>query len=186
MIRVLGRDWRATPCPLTKWRTWYHPGTWRISQEGKKTSTDLLHAGGWALPKSGLCSDPPHEVLIALKPTPLGFTLHSTNHSVLFMGWGGRGHGQLYTFDFPLGQSTFHASFFFFGWRGRVVKGESSQVPDMFLKEFPRAPHFYSICFDKKFVLISSIQVGQTGGILHFKIQHSILRTLHNIILFEW
>jgi len=100
----------------------------------------MLGGWGWALPKSGLCSDPPHEVLIPLKPSPLGFTLHLTNHSVLFMGWEGEG-GDMG--NCPL--LIFHASFFLFGWRGGgwVVKGDSSQVPDMFLfKEFPRAPHF--------------------------------------------
>jgi len=54
------------------------------------------------------------------------------------MGWEGEG-GDMG--NCPL--LIFHASFFLFGWRGWVVKGDSSQVPDMFLfKEFPRAPHF--------------------------------------------
>jgi hypothetical protein len=30
-----------------------------------------------------------------------------------------------------------------------TVGGGSAQVPHMFLKEFPIAPHFYPICFDK-------------------------------------
>jgi hypothetical protein len=29
------------------------------------------------------------------------------------------------------------------------VKAKSAQVPDMFPKEFPIAPHIYPICFDK-------------------------------------
>jgi hypothetical protein len=36
---------------------------------------------------------------------------------------------------------------FFGGEAG--VKGKSSQVPDMFLEEFPIAPHIYPICFGK-------------------------------------
>jgi hypothetical protein len=57
----------------------------------------------------------------------------------------------LSTIHFPLGQSSLHASFFFFlnirgeGQRGGV-KTKSSQVPDMFFKEFSIAPHFYLIC----------------------------------------
>jgi hypothetical protein len=31
----------------------------------------------------------------------------------------------------------------------RCFEVESSQVPDMFLKEFPIAPHIYPICFGK-------------------------------------
>jgi len=35
------------------------------------------------------------------------------------------------------------------GERGKAVKAKSSQVPDMFLKEFSITPHFYPVCFDK-------------------------------------
>jgi hypothetical protein len=38
-------------------------------------------------------------------------------------------------------------SVFFWGEAG--VKGKSSKVPDMFLREFPIAPHIYLICFGK-------------------------------------
>jgi hypothetical protein len=42
-------------------------------------------------------------------------------------------------------------SFFLVGGRagGVAVKAKTSQVPDMFPKEFSVAPHFYWICFGK-------------------------------------
>ncbi len=49
--------------------------------------------------------------------------------------------------DWPLSLSI-HAFLFFIFW-GSGVKAKSSQVPDMFPKEFPIAPHFYPKCFDK-------------------------------------
>jgi hypothetical protein len=45
----------------------------------------------------------------------------------LFLGGGGEGSGR----------------------GGRVVNAKSSQVLDVFPKEFPIAPHFYPICFGK-------------------------------------
>jgi len=59
----------------------------------------------------------------------------------------------LFTVHLDSEQSTFHASFFFgflVGGRaggGWAVKAKTSQVPDMFPKEFSIAPHFYHICF---------------------------------------
>jgi hypothetical protein len=189
MIRVLGRDWRATPCPLTKWRTWYHPGTWRISQEGrkKKTSTDLLRVGFTEIrpvlrsASRGSYSPKAHPPW-ALSPV---LCVNRTNHSVLFMGWGAGDMGNCPLLTFHLDSRLSMQAFSFLvgggGWsKERVLKfltcsSKSSQEHLTFIP--------YALT---NVVLISSIQVGQTGGILHFKIKHSILRNLHNIILFEW
>jgi len=46
-------------------------------------------------------------------------------------------------------QVSFFLFFPFWGGRGGVVKAKSSQVLDMFLKEFLIAPRFYPICFSK-------------------------------------
>jgi hypothetical protein len=69
--------------------------------------------------------------------------------------------------------------FFELGGRGSGVKAKSSQVPKMFPKEFPIAPHFYPICFDK---CCPFFTLGQRGGILYFKIKCSILRSFHHFI----
>jgi hypothetical protein len=49
---------------------------------------------------------------------------------------------------FPLGRLTVGVPFFL-GLAGGVVKPKSSQVSDLFPKEFPIAPYFYPICFGK-------------------------------------
>ncbi len=49
---------------------------------------------------------------------------------------------------FPLGQFTVAFRFFGFGGWG-VVKPKSSQVSDLFPKEFPIASYFYPIYFGK-------------------------------------
>jgi hypothetical protein len=55
-------------------------------------------------------------------------------------------------FTFHLDQSTFHASVYILFLRvGGGVNAKSSQVPDVFVKEFPIAIHFYPICFGKCF-----------------------------------
>ncbi len=49
-------------------------------------------------------------------------------------------------FTFHLDQSTFHASVYILFLRvGGDVNAKSSQVPDVFIKEFPIAIHFYPI-----------------------------------------
>ncbi len=59
--------------------------------------------------------------------------------------------GNFFQLVFWCGEWTLHCSLsmnlIFGGEAG--VKGKSSQVPDMFLKEFPIAPHIYRICFGK-------------------------------------
>jgi hypothetical protein len=120
----------------------------------------MLGGWGWALPKSGLCSDPPHEVLIPLKPSPLGFTLHLTNHSVLFMGWEGEG-GDMG--NCPL--LIFHASFFLFGWRGGGGWSKETALKFLtcsFLKSSQE--HLTSSPYSlTNVVLISPIQTGPKG-----------------------
>ncbi len=54
----------------------------------------------------------------------------------------------LCTLHFPLQQFTFH-EFFLLVFGGHGVKAKSSQVSDMFPKEFIITPHFYPICFGK-------------------------------------
>jgi len=55
-------------------------------------------------------------------------------------------------FTFHLDQLTFHASVYILFLRvGGGVNAKSSQVPDVFVKEFPIAIHFYPICFGKCF-----------------------------------
>ncbi len=54
----------------------------------------------------------------------------------------------LSTVHFPLGRFT--VAFPFFGFGGWVVvKPRSSQVSDLFPKQFPIAPYLYPICFGK-------------------------------------
>jgi hypothetical protein len=83
---------------------------------------------------------------------------------VFACGYGGMGR-ERGTFAFQVvfgvksGLFTFHLDiqlsiqvfffFLFFLWDGRRVKAKSSQVPNMFLKEFPIVSHFYPISFGK-------------------------------------
>jgi hypothetical protein len=72
-----------------------------------------------------------------------------------------RGRGLFFQFVFELwcGEWTVHCSLstwtvdswlsIFLGLAGGVVKPKSSQVSDLFPKEFPIAPYFYPICFGK-------------------------------------
>ncbi len=62
---------------------------------------------------------------------------------------------------------------------GKGVTAKSSQVPDMFSKEFPIAPHFYPICFGKCCPHIWA----KGWGTLHFKIEPFILGNLHSLSL---
>jgi hypothetical protein len=83
------------------------------------------------------------------------------NGSPFFFLWVGLGFFFQVVFGAERGLSigqltvTFSCKLFPFsfclGGGGRVVNAKSSQVqvPDMFLKVFPIAPHFYPICFGK-------------------------------------
>ncbi len=93
----------------------------------------------------------------------LGFTKHVWGQTQLVQfscGYGEVGRGDFlffklclvwrvecslstWTFDFP---SKFFFSLLLLGWG---FKAKSSQVSDMFLKEFPIASHFYPISFGK-------------------------------------
>jgi hypothetical protein len=60
------------------------------------------------------------------------------------------------------------------------LEGEGgSQVPNMFSKEFPIAPHFYPICFGK----CCPHSWAKRWGTPHFKIKPFILGTLHSLFL---
>jgi len=62
---------------------------------------------------------------------------------------------------------------------GMGVKAKSSEVPDMFSKEFAIAPHFYPICFGK----CCPHSWAKGWGTLHFKIEPFILGNLHSLSL---
>jgi hypothetical protein len=55
---------------------------------------------------------------------------------------------------------------------------KSSQVPDMFPKEFPIVPHFGKCC--PPFTYIG----GPKGGTWYFKIEPSVMRSLHSFFFF--
>ncbi len=57
--------------------------------------------------------------------------------------WCGEWDCPLFTFHLDSGQWTLSVNVFL--WGGAGVKGKSSQVPEMFLKEFPIARHIYPI-----------------------------------------
>jgi len=84
-------------------------------------------------------------------------------------GWGGGGvEIGVSTVHFPLGQSTFHANFFFVF--GGVIKAKSSQQ------------HLTSIPFAlASVVLLSPVYMGSKGT-LQFKIEPSILGCLHSFM----
>jgi hypothetical protein len=96
----------------------------------------------------------------------------------------------LSTVHFPLGQLTVafsckHFPFSFYSWGGgggcRVVNAKSSQVPDVFPKEFPIACHFYPICFGK--CCRPSTRVGGSKG-RNSKFQNRTLYFLHRFVCF--
>jgi hypothetical protein len=66
----------------------------------------------------------------------------------------------------------------------RCFEVESSQVPDMFLKEFPIAPHIYSICFG---IMLSSFHLYSwaKGRNSILKIKPFILVSADSFIVFE-
>jgi hypothetical protein len=84
----------------------------------------------------------------------------------------------LSTVHFPLGQWTINFPCKLWGHFPckllRGVKSNSSQVPDMFPEEFTIGPHFYVWQM-----------LGQRGRALYFKIEPSILRSLHRFICFS-
>jgi hypothetical protein len=53
------------------------------------------------------------------------------------------------------------------------------------IKEFPIAPHFYPICFGKCCTPFTYI-VGSKGRNVYFKIEPSILESVHSFIFSEW
>jgi hypothetical protein len=81
-----------------------------------------------------------------------------------------------WTVDFPC---KFCILFFVIVFLEGGIKAKSSQVPDMFSKEFPIAPHFYPISFGK----CCPHSRAKGWGTLHFKIEPFILGNLHSLFL---
>jgi hypothetical protein len=79
-----------------------------------------------------------------------------------------------FIFYLDTGQLTFHASFLVF------LVAKSSQVLDMFLKEFPIAPHFYPLCFVKCCRPFISIGGPKGRGTVYFKRKPCLLGSLHS------
>jgi hypothetical protein len=104
-------------------------------------------------------------------------------------GWGGAGQFFLSSCVW-CEERTVHCSlsrqdfFLFWGGGAGFVKAKSSQVTDMFPKEFQIAPHFYPICFGKCCPPSTNIG-GQKAWNGYFKREPSILGSLHSFIFFS-
>jgi hypothetical protein len=57
--------------------------------------------------------------------------------------------GNFFILEVPTTNYPCKALLIFLFWVGGEVEAKSSQVPDMFPKEFSIAPYFYPICFGK-------------------------------------
>ncbi len=87
----------------------------------------------------------------------------------------------LSTIHFPLGWLAVGFPIFLGLGDGRVVKAKSSQVSDLFPKEFPIVPYFYPICFGKcspPFIYIGGPKGGRTP---YFKIKPSTLGSFNSL-----